>query len=192
MKLAWPLIGECCCSWLTISRIFSKTFAKGSSTVFTQSVASAPLGLRLSTPLNDLTTRALNFGCQVMRQVDRLSSDHSVLECAAQKRKSLKEMIRMSYSLLLIWSAGASANLYTGNYLADLETHSPFRFAPLATKRKKLSRWTARLARMFESFLKDEEEDESASVLLASFLMPRSMNPATQSKDESIWGSTSN
>ena len=163
---------------------------EGNLTVFTQSVASARLGPRRSTPLDDLTTRTLNFGCQVMRQVDRLSSDHSVLECAAAKRQSLKEMIRMSYSLLLIWSAGVSANLYTGNYLADLETHSPFRFAPLAKKRKKLARWTAPLARMFESLLKDEGEDETASVLLAGFLMPRSMHPATRSKDESIWGSS--
>ena len=78
----------------------------------------------------------------------------------------------MSCSLLLIWSAGESGKLYTSRYLADLEAHSPFRFAHLAEKRKKLARWTGPLARLFESFLEDEE-DEPASLLLASSLMPR-------------------
>jgi hypothetical protein len=81
-------------------------------------------------------------------------------------------MIRMSCSLLLIWSAGESAQLYSRDYLAEIETHSPFRFAPLIEKRKKLGRWTGLLTRMFESFLQDEE-GENASLLLASFLVPR-------------------
>jgi hypothetical protein len=63
----------------------------------------------------------------------------------------------MSCSLLLIWSAGESAEHYSRGYLAELETHSPFRFAHLAEKRKKLDRWSGRLARLFESFLEDEE-----------------------------------
>ena len=146
----------------------------GNLTVFTESAACLRSGPPPGMPLDDLTTRALNFGYGVMRQVDRMPSDHSAIKDAAPKHKSLKEMIRMSSSLLLIWSAGESAKLYTGNYLADLETHSPFRFATLAQRRGKLSRWTGPLARMFESFLKDkDEEDGAASLLLASFFMPR-------------------
>jgi hypothetical protein len=133
-------------------------------TIFTQAAARAPL--------DSLTTHTLNFGHRVMRQVDRMPSNHSAHNGTAARHKSLTEMIRMSCSLLLIWSAGESAKLYTNRYLAELETHSPFRFAPLTEKRKKLARWTSPLARLFESFLEDEE-DEPASLILASSLMPR-------------------
>ncbi len=141
---------------------------QGILTVFTQAAARTPLGM----PLDDLTTRTLSFGQRVMRQVNRLPSNHSAVNGQAAKRKPLEELIRMSCSLLLIWSAGESGKLYTSRYLADLEAHSPFRFAHLAEKRKKLARWTGPLARLFESFLEDEE-DEPASLLLASSLMPR-------------------
>jgi hypothetical protein len=137
---------------------------EGILTIFTQAAARASL--------DNLTTHTLNFGHRVMSQVDRMPSNHSALNGAAAKHKSLTEMIRMSCTLLLIWSAGESAKLYTSRYLAELETHSPFRFAPLAEKRKKLARWTSPLARLFESFLEDEE-DEPASLILASSLMPR-------------------
>jgi hypothetical protein len=140
---------------------------EGILTIFTQAAARASVA-----PLDNLTTHTLNFGHQVMRQVDRMPSNHSALNGAAARHKSLAELIRMSCSLLLIWSAGESARLYTDKYLAELETHSPFRFAPLTEKRKKLARWTSPLARLFESFLEDEE-DEPASLLLASSLMPR-------------------
>ena len=141
---------------------------EGILTIFTQAAAHVPLGQ----PLDHLTTHTLNFGHRVMRQVDRMPSNRSAHNGAAAKHKSLAKMIRMSCSLLLIWSAGESAKLYTSRYLAELETHSPFRFAPLAEKRKKLARWTGPLTRLFESFLEDEE-DEPASLILASSLMPR-------------------
>jgi hypothetical protein len=141
---------------------------EGILTIFTQAAAHVPLGQ----PLDNLTTHTLNFGHGVMRQVDRMPSNHAALNGAAARHKSLTEMIRMSCSLLLIWSAAESAKLYTSRYLAELETHSPFRFAPLAEKRKKLARWKGPLARLFESFLEDEE-DEPASLILASSLMPR-------------------
>jgi hypothetical protein len=137
---------------------------EGILTIFTQAAARAPL--------DSLTTDTLNFGHRVMSQVDRMPSNHSAYNAVAARHKSLAEMIRMSCSLLLIWSAGESAKLYTNRYLAELETHSPFRFAPLTEKRKKLARWTSPLARLFESFLEDEE-DEPASLILASSLMPR-------------------
>jgi hypothetical protein len=144
---------------------------EGILTVFTQSVARARPYPPFRVPLDDLTTRTLNFGYRVMQQIDHMSSEHA-LNGAARKRKPLKEMIRMSCLLLLIWSAAESAQFYSRDYLAELETHSPFRFAPLAEKRSKLGRWTTLLARMFESFLKDEE-DETGPLLVASFLMPR-------------------
>jgi hypothetical protein len=88
----------------------------------------------------------------------------------------LKEMIRMSCSLLPVWSAGDSAKHFTCDYLAHLESHSPFRFAALSGRRKKLAQWTTPLTRMFESFL-EEEEDAATPLLLANFLLPRAASP---------------
>ncbi|HUJ29644.1 MAG TPA: hypothetical protein VLY23_00055 [Candidatus Acidoferrum sp.] len=141
-------------------------------TIFTQALAAAPEAAPVAGRLDKLTAHTFNFGHRVMRQLDRMPSNLSALDGAAARHRSLAEMIRMSCSLLLIWSAGESAALYTPGYIAALETHSPFRFAPLAERRKKLARWTAPLGRLFDAFLEDEE-DEPAPLLLASSLMPR-------------------
>ncbi|MGB7846707.1 MAG: hypothetical protein WBL63_13910 [Candidatus Acidiferrum sp.] len=145
---------------------------EGKLTVFTEIAACARSGTANGVALDALTTRTLNFGRGVMRQVDCMPSDDGGLTDAAVEHKCLKEMIRMSCSLLLIWSAGECRKLYSEKYLADLETHSPFRFAPLAERRGKLGRWGGPLTRMFESLLKEEEEG-AASFLVASYVVPR-------------------
>jgi hypothetical protein len=111
-----------------------------------------------------------------MRQIERMPTNRPSLRGTALNHRPLKEMIRMSCSLLPVWSAGDSASHFTGEYLAHLESYSPFRFAALAKRRKKLSRWTTPLTRTFESFL-EEEEDVAAPLLLANFLMPRAALP---------------
>jgi len=150
---------------------------EGILTIFTESVAR---GSGLNQVLDDLTARTLSFGCRVMKQIDRLSPGHSAVANAVRNTDSLKQMIRMSYSLLLVWSAGESARLFSSQYISELETHSPFRFACIAANRKKLARWSGPLNRLFESFLEDEEEDETAPALVASFLLPRAAQPATR------------
>lgn len=113
-------------------------------------------------PLDELTTRTLCFGQKVMDRLVQMPKGSVVL----------KEMIQKSSWLLLIWSAGESSALYTKKYLAELETHSPFRLSSLGERRKQLARWTGPLARLFESFL-EGDEDEPAFPLLASSLLPR-------------------
>ncbi|HXY00926.1 MAG TPA: hypothetical protein VEI54_08385 [Candidatus Limnocylindrales bacterium] len=146
---------------------------EGSRTIFTQAVVDARSGPSGGASLDDLTTRMLQFGGRVIRLIERMPADRSALHGAALNHKPLKEMIRMSCSLLPVWSAGDSARHFTRAYLAQLESHSPFRFAALGDRRKKLAHWTAPLTRMFESFL-EEEQDAAAPLLLANFLMPRS------------------
>jgi hypothetical protein len=111
-----------------------------------------------------------------MRQIERMPTNRPSLRGTALNHRPLKEMIRMSCSLLPVWSAGDSARHFTGEYLAHLESHSPFRFAALAKRRKKLAHWTIPLTQMFESFL-EEEEDVAAPLLLANFLLPRAALP---------------
>jgi hypothetical protein len=149
---------------------------EGNRTIFTQAVVDARSCAWSSASLDDLTTRLLHFGSRVMRQIERMPMNRQSLRGTAFNHRPLKEMIRMSCSLLPVWSAGHSARHFTCDYLAHLESHSPFRFAALAKRRKKLAHWTTPLTRMFESFL-EEGEDAAAPLLLANFLMPRAALP---------------
>jgi hypothetical protein len=149
---------------------------EGNRTIFTQAVVDARSCVGSSASLDELTTRMLHFGNRVMRQIERMPTNRPSLPGTALNHRRLKEMIRMSCSLLPVWSAGDSARHFTGEYLTHLESHSPFRFAALAKRRKKLARWTSPLTRMFESSL-EEEEDVAAPLLLANFLLPRAALP---------------
>ena len=144
----------------------------GILTVFTQAAAAAPAGRTAGGTLDELTRRTLHFGSRAMAHIDHMPSSRSEHQSVALRHKPLKELIRMSCSLLLIWSAGRSATHYTADFLAELEMHSPFRLASLGEKRRKLARWTVPLTRLFESFLEDDEEG-AAPLALASALMPR-------------------
>jgi len=113
---------------------------EGALTIFTQAAERVPL--------DELTTRTLNFGQKVMRRMEQMPT-----RCQA-----LKEMIQKSYTSLLVWSAGECGELYTREYLAELETHSAFRFASVAKRRKQVAKLTGPLTRLFEAFLEDEKD----------------------------------
>jgi len=114
-------------------------------------------------PLDELTSRTLNFSASIARRMDSLAGSDS---------PALKELVRKSASSLLIRSAGAAGELYTSDYVAELETHSPFRFAFLARQQEQLMRRRGAVSRLFEAFL-EGDEDEPAFPLLPSSLMPR-------------------
>lgn len=145
---------------------------EGMLTIFTQCATGRHQRQEERTPLDELTTRTLNFGRRVLREIDCIKPRHFAPEDADPKRRCLKEMIRMSSSMLLVWSAGAAGEFYTREYLEELERRSPFRFALLNERRKKLARWTGPLGRLFDAFLEDEE-NETASLLLATSLVAR-------------------
>jgi hypothetical protein len=145
---------------------------EGMLTIFTERATGQRNGNGAGMHLDDLTTRTLNFGRRVMQEIDCIKPSHDGIEDADPKRRCLKEMIRMSSSMLLVWSAGAADEFYTGEYLGELQRHSPFRFALLNERRKKLARWTGPLSRLFDAFLEDEE-NETASLLLATSLVAR-------------------
>jgi hypothetical protein len=113
---------------------------EGALTIFTQAAGRVPL--------DELTTHTLSFGQRVMRRMDQMP-----VRCQA-----LKEMIQKSYMSLLVWSAGECGELYSRDYLAELETHSPFRFASVAARRKQVAKLTGPLTRLFEAFLEDEKD----------------------------------
>jgi hypothetical protein len=114
-------------------------------------------------PLDGRTNRTLHFGQRVMQWIGGLAGP----ECRA-----LKEMVERSSGSLLIRAAGEAPDLYTSDYLAELETHSSFRFAFLNDRRKRLATQQGLLSRLFEAFL-EGDDDEPAFPLLPSSLMPR-------------------
>ena len=114
-------------------------------------------------PLDERTSRTLQFGKRVMGWMDGVAGR----DCGA-----LKEMIERSSRSLLIRAAGEAPDLYTCGYVAELETHSPFRFAFLNDRRKRMASRSGLLSRLFEAFL-EGDEDEPAFPLLPSSLMPR-------------------
>lgn len=114
-------------------------------------------------PLDELTSRASHFAQRVMHRMHRLAGPDS---------RALKDLIERSSRSLLVRAAGEAPDLYTADYLAALETYSPFRFAFLNDRRKHLARRSGALNRLFEAFL-EGDEDEPAFPLLPSSLMPR-------------------
>jgi hypothetical protein len=114
-------------------------------------------------PLDALTSRALNFGERVMCLLDGIGAPDS---------GPLKELIRRSSRSFLIRCAGEAGEFYTQEYLARLETCSPYRFAFLNERRKRLARRQSALTRLFEASLA-ASDDEAAFPLLPGSLLPR-------------------
>jgi hypothetical protein len=98
-----------------------------------------------------------------MRSMDRLPGGNC---------RELRELIERSSRSLVIRAAGEAPDLYTRDYVAALETYSPFRFSFLNDRRKRLESRKGILNRLFEAFLAGDE-DEPAFPLLPSSLMPR-------------------
>ena len=114
-------------------------------------------------PLDELTSRTLQFADRVMHQMETLPGP----DCRA-----LRDMIERSSRSLLIRSAGDVPEFYSKDYLARLEVHSPFRFSFVNERRRQLASRSGLLNRLFEAFLQGDA-DEPAFPLLPSSLMPR-------------------
>ncbi len=114
-------------------------------------------------PLDERTSRTLQFAQVVMESMDCLPGPNC---------RELRELIERSSRSMLIRAAGEAPELFTRDYLAELETHSPFRFSFLNDRRKRLESRKGILNRLFEAFLAGDD-DEPAFPLLPSSLMPR-------------------
>jgi hypothetical protein len=114
-------------------------------------------------PLDELTSRTLQFADRVMHQMETLPGP----DCRA-----LKDMIERSSRSLLIRSAGDVPEFYSEDYLARLEAHSPFRFSFVNERRRRLASRSGLLNRLFDAFLQGDK-DEPGFPLLPGALMPR-------------------
>jgi hypothetical protein len=114
-------------------------------------------------PLDAVTNRAFHFGERVMMLLDGVGTPES---------GALKELIRRSSRSFFVRSVGEASDLYTAEYLARLETYSPFRFSFLDQRRRHLTRHQGAFARLFDAFLA-ADDDEPAFPLLPHVMMPR-------------------
>jgi len=114
-------------------------------------------------PLDGLTNHLMQFGGRVMMQMHDLPG----VDCLP-----LRQLITRSCLSFLVRSAGESAAFYTTEYVARIETLSPFRFSFLADRRRKFERHSGLMGKLFEAFLAGDA-DEPAFPLLPSSLMPR-------------------
>ena len=114
-------------------------------------------------PLDALTNRLMQFGAEVMMQMHDLPDVGSL---------PLRQLIARSCLSFLVRSAGEASGLYTKEYVAAVEALSPFRFAFLNDRQRRLACHRGIFAKLFEAFLAGEP-DEPAFPLLPGSLMPR-------------------
>jgi hypothetical protein len=109
-------------------------------------------------PLDELTNRTLNFGQSVMKLMETLPNGAA----------PLKELLRKNSSSLLIRAGGCSSELFSKDYLAELETYSPLRFSFLKERQEQFTHTAGSYAKLFDALL-TSENDEPGFPAPASF-----------------------
>lgn len=113
--------------------------------------------------LDEVTSRTLGFAQTVMRRLG---------DAAVPGSEILQELIQSSSRSIVIRSAGQASELFSRQYIADLEAYSPFRFGFLRERRAQLEKRSNLFGKLFEAFLAGAE-DEPIFPFLPSSLMPR-------------------
>jgi hypothetical protein len=117
---------------------------RGSVTLFSHAAAQGK-------PLDDLVMQLLNFSERVGARMNDLPNGSKVF----------KELLRMSWRSLIIGAVADSHAFFSPQFLADAERCSPFRFAFLRARRKRLTSRQGLYSSLFDTFL-DAPEDEAA------------------------------
>ena len=113
-----------------------------STTLFSRAAAA-------SVPLDSLVRQLLAFSARVADQVDALPHGDP----------ALKRLLRMSWRSLILMAVARSPRSFTPAFLAELEPASPFRFAFLRARHKRLSGRRGLYRILFESFLDSADAD---------------------------------
>jgi hypothetical protein len=116
---------------------------RGSATLFSRAAA-------IGVPLDSLANQLLSFSEQVGARMDGL--DHG--------SAMLKDLLRMSWRSLIIGAVADSHEFFTPGFVAEAERSSPFRFAFLRARRKRLASREGLYAVLFDAFLEAPEDDD--------------------------------
>jgi hypothetical protein len=134
---------------------------RGSVTLFT-------LAATTRVPLDSLVVQLLNFSNQVAARMDRLP--HGT--------PALKDLLRMSWRSLIHMAVAKAPEFFTPSFLAELEPCSPFRFAFLRARNKRLSGRGGLYKVLFDAFLEAGDADNSA-LPQPEFWLERSLAPGS-------------
>jgi hypothetical protein len=96
--------------------------------------------------LDALTQRFFHFGHRVISDLNAFTGEDVPI---------LSELMAACIDPILLNTAGQSAEFYSKDGLARMQTHLPFRFAVVNKQRKKLARQKLDMARLMELFLVD-------------------------------------
>ncbi len=100
-------------------------------------------------PLDDLTTRTLNFAQTAMKFMRVLPNG-----CPR-----FQELLAKNATALLIRAVGRSGELYTKKYQAELETYSPLRFSFIKEREQRFALGAGSYASFFEALLLSEDAE---------------------------------
>ena len=129
---------------------------KGSATLFTKV-------LQAGMPMDQLARQLLTFSSRVADRLDALPHGEP----------ALKRLLRMSWRSLIFMAVARSDRYFTPVFLAEVESQSPFRFAFLRARHKRLSGRSGLYRVLFESFL----ESADADLLKMGPRLPSSRSP---------------
>lgn len=113
--------------------------ARGSDTIFTRAI-------RAGRKLDALVAQLLNLSDLTAARMDALPHGDTLH----------KDLLRMSWRSLILMAVAEAPQYFTAPFLAALETRSPFRFAFLRGRRKKLDGNSGIFQRLFEILLAGE------------------------------------
>jgi len=113
-----------------------------SATLFTRAA-------RSGMPLDGLVRQLLAFSSQVADQLDSLPHGEP----------ALKRLLRTSWRSLILMAVSRSDQYFTCDFVAELETLSPFRFGFLRARNKRLAGRRGLYRVLFESFLESADVD---------------------------------
>ncbi len=94
-------------------------------------------------PLDGITNRLLAFGARVVQGMSCFPQPDAL---------PFQELLVGSLRLLVISAVGAAGRLVSREYMEDLERHSPFRFAALHRRKRRLARLMPRALKTLEVF----------------------------------------
>jgi hypothetical protein len=94
----------------------------------------------------------LNFSQHVANCMDHLPNGTAML----------KDLLRMSWRSLILMAVADAPQFFSREFLAELESHSAFRFEYLRNRNKNLAAREALYARFFDAFVEASPADANA------------------------------
>jgi hypothetical protein len=115
---------------------------RSSATLFTRAVAHG-------IPLDSLATQLFRFSEIVGARMDDLPNGSAML----------KDLLRMSWRSLIVGAVGDSREFFSPEFIGQTELTSPFRFAFLRARRKRMTSRQGLFATLFDAFLEAPEDE---------------------------------